>query len=343
MPRRRGALVGCGFFADNHLNAWGDLRDRCDLVAVCDLDPAKAKSAGERFGIPGVYTDVEKMLIREKPDFLDVVTTAPSHLPIIRLCARHGIAAIVQKPLAPNWDDALALVSAMDQASLPLMVHENFRFQRPLRTAIGIVRAGEIGCPVWARFSWRTGFDVIAGQPYLAEVDRFILLDLGIHVLDVARAFLGEVDQVFCRTQTIRTGIRGEDMATVMMGHKNGATSIVDITYSSRQSPDPFPQTLVHIEGLEGSLRLEDRYRLTVTSPTGTRAEIVPPTPSSWGSEPWLLTQDSVVTTQSHWLDCLETGNLPMTSGHDNLRTFALVEASYRSADSQLPVVPVLN
>jgi predicted dehydrogenase len=341
MPRYRAALVGCGFFADNHLNAWRDLRDRCDLVAVCDLDAAKARSAGERFGVPGVYTDVETMLVREKPDFLDIATTAPSHPPIIRLCAKHGVPAIVQKPLAPDWDAAVALVSIMDEARLPLMVHENFRFQRPLRTAIEIVRTGEIGRPVWARFAWRSGYDVIAGQPYLADTDRFILLDLGIHVLDVARAFCGEVEQVFRRTQTIRPGIRGEDMATVMLGHGNGATSVVDITYSSRQPPDPFPQTLVHLEGSDGSLRLEDRYRMAVTSPAGKRVETLAPAPSDWGREPWLLVQDSVVTTQRHWLDGLDSGRDADTSGHDNLATFALVEAAYRSAATALPVAPM--
>lgn len=343
MARKRGALVGCGFFADNHLNAWRDLRDRCELVAVCDLDAAKAQRAAVRFGVPGVYTDLEEMLVREKPDFLDIVTTAPSHLPIIKLCARHGMPAIVQKPLAPDRDEAVALVEAMDRAGLPLMVHENFRFQHPIRTAINILRSGEIGEAVWGRFTWRTGFDVIAGQPYLAEVERFILLDLGIHVLDVARAFLGEVDQVFCRTQSIRPGIKGEDMATVMLGHRNGATSVIDVTYSSKQSPDPFPQTLIHLEGRDGSVRLEDRYRMIVTSPAGTRTETVTPRMSDWGSEPWILVQDSVLNTQAHWLDCLSTGTTPATSGHDNLRTFALVEAAYQSARTGYPVEPEIN
>lgn len=343
MPRRRAALVGCGFFAENHLNAWKDLRERCELVAVCDLDPAKAASAGRRFGVPGIYSDVEAMLTQEKPDFVDIVTTAPSHRHLVETCARHGIAAIVQKPLAPDWDDAKALVAAMDRAGQSLMVHENFRFQKPLIRAREVIESGEIGKPVWARFTWRSGFDVYAGQPYLATVERFILLDLGIHVLDVARAFLGEVDQVFCRTQSIKPGIAGEDMATVMLGHCNGATSIVDITYQSKQSPDPFPQTLVHLEGTAGSLRLEDRYRLTVTSPAGTSTEAVAPDPSSWGTEPWLLAQDSVVKTQMHWLDSLNNGKEPATSGHDNLKTFALVEASYHSAATGQPVKPALN
>ena len=343
MNRRRVALVGCGFFAENHLNAWADLHERCELVAVCDIDLTKARTMAQRFRVPAAYGDIETMLSEARPDFVDIVTTAPSHRALVEACARHGIPAVVQKPLAPDWDQARALVAAMDRAGTPLMVHENFRFQKPLVRAHEVIASGEIGQPVWARLSWRSGYDVYAGQPYLATVERFILLDLGIHVLDVARAFLGEVDQVFCRTQSIKPGIAGEDMATVMLGHRSGATSAVDITYASKQSPDPFPQTLVHLEGTAGSLRLEDRYRLTVTSPEGTRSESVAPDPLSWGQEPWLLTQDSVVRTHMHWLDCLDSGREPATSGHDNLKTFALVEACYRSAATGAPIKPALN
>ena len=93
-------------------------------------------------------------------------------------------------------------------------------------------------------------------QPYLAEEERFILLDLGIHVLDVARVFLGEADRLYCQAQSIRPGIRGEDMATMMLHHRSGATSVVDCSYASRLDPDPFPETLLHLEGTRGSLVL---------------------------------------------------------------------------------------
>lgn len=340
MAARRGALIGCGFFARNHLQAWSDLKDRCSLVAVCDLDPAKAEAAAREFGIPGVYTDVGELLDRETLDFVDIVTTAPSHRGIVEACAARGTAAIVQKPLAPSWDDAAALVAAMDRAGRPLMVHENFRFQAPLLRAAEWLRSGAIGEPVWGRFSFRTGYDIYAGQPYLAEVERFVLLDLGIHVLDVARVFMGEADTVFCRSQSVRPGIKGEDMATVMLGHAGGATSIVDVTYASRQSPDPFPQTLIHVEGTTGSIRLERDFQLTVTTPTGSTHEVVAPRMAPWMSEQWCLIQDSVVATQRHWLDGLDAGSTPSTSGRDNLRTFALVEAAYRSAASDQAAAP---
>ncbi len=335
-----GAVIGCGFFARNHLHAWSDLRDRCSIRAVCDLDGAKAKAAADEFGIARVYTSVDELLEGETLDFVDIVTTAPSHRPLVEACAQRGVAAVVQKPLAPTWEDATALVGAMDKARRPLMVHENFRFQAPLRRAAEVLRSGVIGDAVWGHFSFRTGYDIYAGQPYLAEVERFVLLDLGIHVLDVARVFMGEAETVTCRSQSVRAGIKGEDMATVMLGHRGGATSIVDVTYASKQTPDPFPQTLLLVDGRHGSIRLERDYHLTVTTPEGTSHDIVAPPASSWMSEQWCLIQDSVVATQRHWLDCLDRGAEPATSGHDNLKTVALVEASYRSAASGMPVSP---
>jgi D-apiose dehydrogenase len=340
MAKRRGAIIGCGFFATNHLNGWMELKDRCEIAAVCDIDPAKAEAAAKRFGIAAHYADVGEMLAREKPDFADIVTTVPTHRPLVELCASHGVAAIVQKPLANDWADATALVGAMDKAGKPLMVHENFRFQRPVLRAREILASGEIGTPTWGRFHWRTNFDVYAGQPYLADTKRFILMDIGVHVLDVARAFLGEADSVYCRTASIKPGIAGEDIATVMLGHRNGATSVNDFTYESRQSPDPFPQTLLQVEGTRGTIILDAGYKLTITTAAGSRVEMVPPKPLAWGHEPWLLIQDSVIAIQSHWLDCLETGAEPQTSGHDNLKTFALVEACYLSAATGLPQVP---
>lgn len=337
---RTGALIGCGFFARNHLHAWNDLRDRCSISAVCDIDPLKAEATARAFGIAKVYTDVNALLDQEAVDFVDIVTTAPSHRMLVEACARRGVAVIVQKPLAPSWEDASALVAAMDRAGRPLMVHENFRFQTPLLRAAERLRSGDIGTPVWGQFSFRTGYDIYAGQPYLAEVERFVLLDLGIHVFDVARVFMGEVDTLTCRAQSVRPGLKGEDMATVMMGHRGNATSIVDVTYASKQSRDPFPQTLIHVDGTLGSIRLERDFRLTVTTPAGTTSEVAAPHAEPWMSEQWCLIQESVVATQRHWLDCLDAGVEPATSGRDNLKTFALVEAAYRAAASGRAVSP---
>jgi predicted dehydrogenase len=340
MTKLKVALVGCGFFSANHLNAWRDLAERVEIVALCDIDKTKAQAMAKAFGIKGVYTDLAALIKQERPDFVDIATTAPSHRGLVEICAAHGVPAIVQKPLSTDWESACALVEAMERAGLPLMVHENFRFQAPVRTALAKIASGGIGEPVWGRFTFRTGFDIYAGQPYLAEVERFILLDVGIHMLDIARVFMGEAESVYCKSQSIRPGLRGEDTATVLLGHASNLTSVVEMSYAGYPDPDPFPQVILEITGTKGSLRLDPGCQVSVTTAAGTTRQAFPPSPVSWGSKAWIVTQESVRALQTHWLDCLRTGQSPATSGQDNLKTFALVEAAYASARENRSVRP---
>ena len=96
----RGVLIGCGFFAQNHLKAWCDIKD-VTLVAVCDVDPAKAQEAA---GLTGAvpYTDVATMLAAERLDFVDIATTMASHEPLVAQVAAAGVHVICQKPFAPD-------------------------------------------------------------------------------------------------------------------------------------------------------------------------------------------------------------------------------------------------
>jgi predicted dehydrogenase len=337
----RAAVIGCGFFAQNHLQAWRDLGAAgVELTAVCDLDAAKAAEAARAFGVPRHYSDARSMLEAEAPDFVDVVTTMPSHRPLVELAAAHRVPVIVQKPFAPAIADCRAMVEACAAAGVPLMVHENFRFQTPILAVREVLARGTIGRPFFARISWRTGYDIYAGQPYLAEEERFIILDLVIHLVDVARCLFGEALRVTCRTASVRPGIRGEDRATLLLDHERGLTCIVDATYQAPQDPDPFPETTIEIDGAEGTLRLRPGYALTVTTRASSEHREVAPALLPWASRPWHGIQESVLTTQRHWVDCLRQGIEPQTSGADNLKTFALCEAAYASAASGEPVVP---
>lgn len=337
----RAGVIGCGFFAQNHLHAWNSI-EGVELAAVCDRDPARAKAAAATFGAPGCYTDAAAMFAAEKLDFVDIATTMPTHRALVELAARHKVPTIVQKPFAPNWDDCVAMVGACKAAGIPLMVHENFRFQAPLMAVRKALESGAIGTPHFGRISFRTGYDVFANQPYLAKEEQLIILDLGIHVLDMARVYFGEVETVYCQTQQIRPGLVAEDMATMMLRHRSGATSIVDCSYSSKIDPDPFPQTLLEIEGTRGSIRLLQGLRMVVTS-DGTTTESDVSTPLlSWTSQPWHTAQESVLNTQLHWVDCFRRGVAPQTSGEDNLRTYALVVAAYRSNAERRAVAPLL-
>lgn len=335
----RGGVIGCGFFAQDHLHAWRDLAaEGVDLVAVCDLDEGKAQAAARAFGIPRHYGDAGRMLGAERLDFVDIVTTMPSHRSLVEQAAAHRVPAIVQKPLAPALADGEAMVEVCRRAGVALMVHENFRFQTPIMAVRAALGRGTIGAPFFGRISWRTGYDVYASQPYLAQERRFIILDLVIHLLDVARHLLGEVEELTCRTASVRQGIRGEDAATLLLGHASGATSVVDATYQAKQDPDPFPETLIEIDGALGTIRLRQGYELTVVGPDGTERRDVSPRLLPWASRPWHGVQESVLNAQRHWVECLRAGREPATSGADNLETFALAEAAYASAERHASV-----
>lgn len=337
----RGAVIGCGFFAANHLNSWRQIED-VDLVAVCDLDESKAKAAAETFGVPNHYNDAASMLAAEKPDFVDIITTMPTHRPLVELAASLGIPMIVQKPFAPTIADCEAMVNAAAAAAVPLMVHENFRFQTPLKAVRNVLDDGVIGKPFYGRITWRTAYDVYVNQPYLATEERFIILDVGIHLLDVARFLFGEASSLSCRTASIKPGVKGEDSAFLLLGHERGTTSVIEASFHSHQHPDIFPQTLIEIDGADGTLALTSDYQLRVTGPTGTIRSSVEPTLLPWAEKPWHLIQESVLETQRHWIDCLKSGKEPSTSGADNLKTYALCEAAYASAARGETVDPAL-
>lgn len=331
MPHLRGALIGCGFFAINHLHAWRDAVG-VDIVAICDANAERLKLVGDQFGITQRYQDAEQMLAQEALDFVDIATTVQSHRSLVERAAAQKIPVICQKPFAPNLVDAKAMVAACATANVPLMVHENFRWQSTIQGVKHIVAAGEIGDIFWGRISFRSAYDVFSGQPYLAEGQRFIVEDLGIHALDVARFLMGDAHNVSARIKRVNPKIKGEDVATMLLDHGHGATSVVDCSYATRLETEPFPETLIELDGSLGTLRLGQGYKLTVTSPSGTRHQDVSPPLLPWASRPWHNIQESVALIQQHWVNCLNSKTEPETCGRDNLKTLALVEAVYESA-----------
>jgi len=337
------AVVGCGFFAQNHLHAWQDLgRQGAELIAVCDIDAEKAKAAADKFNVPRWYARLDDLLAAERPDIIDIVTRVESHKDQALNTIAHGVPTIVQKPFAPTLADCREIVLAARRAGVFLAVHENFRFQQPLRRIAELVNEGVVGAPTWCRVSFRTDYDIYRGQPYLLKEPRFVISDLGVHVCDLARVYLGEVERVTAETQRRNPAVLGEDTATMMLRHVGGAVSVVECTYGAHRVPDVFPQTLIELEGTKGSVILQADYRLEITSNGVVRTEHSEPELLPWAQPPWHVLQESVVATCSEILNALRQGRPAQTSGADNFRTFAVCEAAYESATTGKAVHPQL-
>lgn len=332
-PLRFG-LIGCGFFAQNHLHAWAGMPE-VELVATCDIDADCATSAARTFG-GTPYTDAAELLNQEELDFVDIATTPPTHRMMVELAAQAGVPAICQKPLAWDMDDAKAMVAAMESRNLPFMVHENFRFQYPMRRVKEVIDSGAIGRPFFGRISFRSDFDVYANQPWCKNAERMIIADVSVHQFDLTRFLLGEPTRLFTEAIRVNPEIRGEDVATVLL-QLPGATCIVDTSYESRSDHSTYPQTFVTVEGTHGTVTLGPDYHLQVVSGDGVSEEQLQIPQHPWSSSPWDCIQDSVVNVQRHWIDCLTTGTTPETSGADTLKVLDLTLGAYESLESGLP------
>jgi predicted dehydrogenase len=325
----RGALIGCGFFARNHMHAWADTAG-ATIVAVCDTDPAKADDFARTFGATP-YTDVATMLAAERPDFVDIATTVASHRPLVELALGHGALTICQKPFAESYADGAAMVSAAERAGRPLLVHENFRWQKAFRLLRTEIDAGTIGAPTFARLSFRHAFDIYANQPYLAQVPDLALTDIGLHLFDLARFLMGDVATAACLAQRLNPRVAGEDAFTALLGHASGAVASVEASFFAHTTPDPFPQTLARIEGPAGTLELTEGLHIRAHTRDGVRdIDADPPVPA-WGERPWHVIQNSVAAFEAHVVEVLAGRAEPQPSGANNLETLAVTLACIRA------------
>jgi predicted dehydrogenase len=327
----RFAVAGAGFWSHYQLAAWREVAGvRC--AAVCDPDRAKAEKLAAVRGVPAVYTDAAAMIDRERPDFLDIVAGPSAHGPLVRLAADRKVPVICQKPMAATLEECEDLVASCRKAGVPFSIHENWRWQAPLRRVKEILARGTIGTPFRCRIDMISGFDVFANQPGLRLEERFIIADLGCHLFDLARSYFGEARSVYCRTGRVHAEIRGEDVATVVLGM--GPTAVtVNMAYAGTPlERECFPQTLLFVEGDRGSVEVAPAFQVRVTTRAGTQSDRVPPPAFSWANPDYAVVQASMVACQEDLVGALRSGRPAETDAADNLRTMRLVFAAYESA-----------
>jgi predicted dehydrogenase len=330
MSVRRFAVFGAGYWARYQLAAWGEVGG-VECVAVCDPDRAKAEALAGSVGA-AAYTDPADVFRGARLDFADVIAAPDAHAGLIRLAAAHRVPVICQKPLASTLEEARAVTAECQAAGVPLLVHENWRWQMPLRELKRVLDSGVIGTVFRGRVTYSNSFPVFDAQPFLRTLDRFILTDIGTHILDVARFLFGEAESLYCVTHKVRPDIRGEDVATVLM--RMGCAAVtVEMSYSSKVEHDRFPETFVLVEGDRGSADLGPDYWVKVTTAEGTLARRHPPPRPRWAEPGRELVQASMVPCLRNLLAGL-TGCEAETTAADNLKTLELVFGAYESAAS---------
>jgi D-apiose dehydrogenase len=328
------AVFGTGFWSLFQIPGWYEVGG-VEPVAAYNRTRSRAESVARQFGIPRVYGDPEELLMAEAQhlDFIDIITAVETHAALVRLAAKYHLPVICQKPMSTDLASAEGMVAACREAGVPFYIHENWRWQTPIRALKQVLNSGEIGKPFRARVDMISGFPLFDNQPFLKDLEQFILTDLGSHTLDTSRFLFGEANSLYCQTRKVHKDIKGEDVATVVMDMGSGTTVTVNMAYAGNfLEREAFPQTFFFIEGETGSLEQGPDYWLRLTTKSGTHLWRCPPPRYAWADPAYEVVHSSIVPCNANLLAAIKGEGMAETTGEDNLKTVRLVFAAYDSA-----------
>jgi predicted dehydrogenase len=328
----RVACAGAGYFSQFQYHGWRRIRG-VELVALSNRDPARGRAMAERFDVPRVFGDFAEMLDAAQPDLVDIITPPPTHRAYVAAAVSRGIPAICQKPFGIDYADAAAMARMAAEAKVPLVVHENFRWEPWYREAKRLIDAGLLGALHCVAFRLRPGDGqgpaaYLDRQPYFQTMPRLLVVETAIHWIDTFRFLMGEVHAVYARLRRINPVIAGEDAGYVVFEFAGGATGLFDGNrLNDHVAADP-RRTMgeMWLEGEGGVLRLDGDGRLWWKPHRGAEVEHAfdrGPTDTFGGGACERL--------QRHVVGHLAEGKPVENAAGDYLANLAVQEAVYRS------------
>ena len=140
----KAALIGAGHIARQHLACLQTLPG-VELAAICDLSPATAEAAAERYGIPAWFTDYRAMLEKARPDVVHVTTPPTSHFRLAMDSLDAGAHVIVEKPVTSTFDELEALARRAVEADRHVVEDYNYVFNHAPQEILGQIKSGQFG------------------------------------------------------------------------------------------------------------------------------------------------------------------------------------------------------
>jgi predicted dehydrogenase len=139
---------------------------------------------------------------------------------------------------------------------------------------------------------------------------------------------------LWCQTRAINKGIKGEDLAVMMMRMKNGMPVYSELSYASVVEHDSFSTLHILAEGETGSVCLGPKFEIRTTTKKGTESEIVKFPSYSWADPDYIVNHESGIHINRNIHDDMLGKGKAENTGADNLETVRLIWACYESADS---------
>lgn len=259
MTTFRIGIIGAGSIARAHLDAYA-AHPEVELVAISDQNLDRAREVADRYGAPRAYADPQELLAEPDIDGVSICTWNNSHASWAIAAIEAGKHVLVEKPIARTVAEAEQIQRAVDASDRVVQVGFVRRHSPNCQVLKSFVDADELGEIYYAKASlirrmgnpggWFADKEIAGGGP---------LLDIGIHVLDLAWYLMGSPKAVSVSGNTYdRLGNRAnittmpryqvsdydptkntvEDMANAVIRFENGASLLLDCSYSLHATKD---------------------------------------------------------------------------------------------------------
>jgi len=275
----RVGLVGCGVVGRKRAAAL----DAATLVACTDVEPDRAVALAQAAGTAAVEPDWRRLVARQDVDVVVVSTTNDALAPITLAAGEAGKHVLVEKPAARTAAELKPVMSAARRTGALVRVGFNHRYHPALLKARELVVAGALGPLMMVRGRYghggRPGYDrEWRARPDISGGGE--LIDQGVHLIDLARWFLGDFSDVRGFAATYFWDMPVDDNAFLLLRTEDGRTASLHVScteWKNLFSLEIYGRSgKVQIDGLGGSYGLE-RLVLYEMKP-----DMGPPAATTW-------------------------------------------------------------
>ena len=294
------------------------------VCAAADIRPDDGLAG--QLEIPAYYTDYRRLLADPEIDAVLVSTTHDLHKEHCCAALRAGKHVIVEKPIARNLEESEAILEAADQAGTTLMVGFCERFDPRNWHIKNLLQEGTLGRPLSARIDHYQNFNPPAGSWWRNRemVGGGSVIGSGVHRLDLLRWFLGEPVAVYATGIGMPERLEAEACVHAAITFESGAVADFSINWAAFSFPY---YEGVSVTGSDGTVVRQDgmmKLSLRGVENGAMKEEAAGPCPTMY----------------EHFAHCIETGETPLTSGHEGHESLRLVRAIYQSMETSEVVDP---
>ncbi len=329
----RVGVIGVGM-GRQHVKRYQE-SDRCEVVALCDIDEARLAGVAEMLDVPQTYTDAQKMLDAAKLDVVSVATPNTLHHPLTMMALDAGLHVLCEKPMAMNAAQAKEMVDKAKTKQRKLAIHYNHRMQPSVQFLKRYAASGEMGEIYFARTTWHRRRGIPGRASFLdkAHSGGGCLIDLGVHMLDQTLYIMGypKVAAVsagnyrkFDKKYVPDIPMSVEDFSVSLLRLEGGGCLAMEISWASHH--DHPEQMIVQLYGTEaGGLRWSEQYQDQRTSIHRVEHD---------GLVTVNLDRPTKVTSvQADFIDAIADGREPECTGEQGWRTMQVLDAIYESSE----------